>query len=119
MNMDATEVIDVEGVRRTVSGDTGLLAELVELFDLEIPGLRSRLADALRAEDNKAIASAAHRLKGSLATLGACCISTAEQLELAAQRGGGDEVRDLARRLEGELDEVVPALRALIQGGAL
>ena len=113
------EVIDIASVRRTVSGDVELLAELVEMFGLELPGLRARLATALQNEDRKAVSHAAHRLKGSLATLGARCVVTAERLEKGALSGTAEEMHRLAAQLESELDEVVPVMRSLLQTGAL
>jgi HPt (histidine-containing phosphotransfer) domain-containing protein len=113
------EVIDLPTVVRTVSGDMELLAELVGVFQKELPGMRSALLVALTNGDPAAVSSAAHRLKGSLLVLGALCASTAENIEQAARLGSLEEASLLATKLESEICNFVPAIQTLIKSEGL
>jgi len=118
MNSEAA-VIDVVGVRRTVSGDIDLLSELVGILQDELPGMRSALQLAAARRDGPAVALAAHRLKGSLSALGAVCASTAARIEQAARFGSMETVNPLAAQLESEISNVVPALQTLLNSEEL
>ena len=114
-----TEVINRESVRCNVCGDSDLFVDLVDIFRRDLPQMRYTLQLAVLEGDWSAIAGAAHRLKSSLAVLGATCRTTAEQLEIAAKAGDASRIDPVARELERELDAVLPALDAMVRSGAL
>src|SRR5512140_1228202 len=112
-------ILDVEVLCRNVSGDSGLLTELVQIFAQELPNLREGLEAAVRTHDPRQVAKAAHRVKGSLVTLGARCAQSAERLEKAALGRSWQEVEAEAQHLAQELELVVPALRDVLGRGEL
>ena len=112
--MATTSIIDIPAVSRIVSGDVGLLRELVHIFKEELPGMTSTLVEAFRKGDSVAAAVAAHRLKGSLSALGARCCSTAEQLEASARKNSLASAQKLFVSFQSELGQVVPALEEVI-----
>jgi CheY-like chemotaxis protein len=64
-------VLDPDALMARLDGDTGLLAEIVELFLESAPRLMRDLKRALEAKDSPAIERAAHTLKGAVANFGA------------------------------------------------
>lgn len=115
-----SDIIDIEVLRRNTAGDRDLIAELIGIFQQELPSIQSAILAGRVAADGNAIARSAHKLKGSLLVLGARCAATAaESLELQARNGYGPTVHDLSAKLDRKVDEVVPALQTLLQTGEL
>jgi HPt (histidine-containing phosphotransfer) domain-containing protein len=114
-----SDIIDVVLVRRNTSGDSDLIRELIDVFQQELPKIQSSILAGRQSADGPAIGRAAHKLKGSLLVLGARCSSIAERLEIQALAGFGPSVHDLSTQLELEVNNVVPALRTLLNTGEL
>lgn len=111
--------VDLDALRRNISGDRDLLAELLNVFRLELPDIRSATAAALRREDGPELARVVHRLRGSLLALGARCSSLAEQLEIGVQGGCTPAVHELAAVLEVRVPEVVLEIETILKSGEL
>jgi HPt (histidine-containing phosphotransfer) domain-containing protein len=109
------DIIDVDVLWRNLCGDRDLLSELTNVFQQQLALIQAALVKARATADGPAVAKAAHKLKGSLLTLGARCAATAEQLELEARNGFGSAVRDLSAELDLKVAKVAPALRTLLE----
>jgi HPt (histidine-containing phosphotransfer) domain-containing protein len=69
-----------------MGGDRRLLKEIVGLFRSDYPASLRTIEQAVGRQDGEALRSAAHKLKGSIATLGAVagCRAAAELEKIAA-----------------------------------
>jgi PAS domain S-box-containing protein len=80
--------VDWRSALESVDGDRRLLAELIDIFNVELPGWQSRIEQALESSDAAALRLAAHTLKGALASLGARrAQAAAQELETLAAAG--------------------------------
>ncbi len=108
--------LDRRAALERVEGNRELLAEMVGLFVEEYPAAADAIAAGLEEGDLEAVASAAHRVRGNLATFGAQTASAAaaevEAMARAGDRpgtaGAWEHFLDAFARLEPELT----ALRA-------
>jgi two-component system, sensor histidine kinase and response regulator len=110
----AAGVFSKEAALLKMGGDEELLREVVVAFLEACDDTVDAVDSAVRANDAKALRRAAHTLKGSVATFSTGPVyETALELE----RCGRDECLDMAResyqRLRGELERLLPELRAL------
>jgi len=110
-----TDCIDPKMLEAVVGGDAVMARELVE--DL-LPSARSDIETIRRAADSlllSEVGAVSHKLKGSVALVGARDLM-ALCAELQAAAKGGDKllVGSLAVRLEGCLQEVEAALQTLL-----
>ncbi|HEY7449594.1 MAG TPA: response regulator [Vicinamibacterales bacterium] len=86
-NHPATEAIFNERAALShMGGDRRLLKEIVGLFRSDYPASLRTIEQAVGRQDGEALRSAAHKLKGSIATLGAVagCRAAAELEKIAA-----------------------------------
>jgi HPt (histidine-containing phosphotransfer) domain-containing protein len=96
--------------------DGSLLRELRDLFRTEAADQLGQMAAARSQRDAKALAMAAHRLKGSAVTFGAdelrrLCV----ELEQAAQSGSrSDQLDGMIEQIQAECDRVKLALDAAL-----
>jgi HPt (histidine-containing phosphotransfer) domain-containing protein len=99
-----------------VEGDEDLLGEIVRLFLDELPHALTELRAADEASDFKALAAAAHKLRGALANL---CAPAATAAALLLEQHANANEQDLARRgvrtLASELDRLKAPLEASSQ----
>ena len=63
-------VFDERSALANTGGDRGLLKEMVGLFRADAPSYVKRIERALKARDGEALRTAAHGLKGAIATVG-------------------------------------------------
>ena len=103
-------VVDAETIM-ALQEDGSLLRELRDLFSTEAPEQLGKMLDGHRNGDAKAVALAAHRLKGTAVTFGAgemqrICI----EIEGLARGGGLDGVERMMQELSPEFDRVKLAL---------
>jgi PAS domain S-box-containing protein len=100
-----------------VEGDRELLAELVAAFQNEQPAILGELEQAVALGDARAMGGAAHRLKGSLQTLGAEAAAVAA---LRLERMGRDRdlqgVEQAWLALKSEMERLNPELLTLAGG---
>ncbi len=105
------EDLDESALLAGVGGDAKLLREFVDLFLADCPKLLSEIRRAIADRDSKALASAAHALKGSVGnftTRGA--FEAVAKLDTMARKGdwaGADEVlvvlEEEIKNLQGKL----------------
>jgi CheY-like chemotaxis protein/HPt (histidine-containing phosphotransfer) domain-containing protein len=109
----AENVFDRAGLLERVEGDEDLLGEIVRLFLDELPHALTELRAADEASDFKALAAAAHKLRGALANL---CAPAATAAALLLEQHANANEQDLARRgvrtLASELDRLKVPLEA-------
>ncbi len=110
----AHAVLDREAVLRRMEGDTDLLIEAVELFQAESRKALAEIRRGLTQRDPKAVARAAHRLRGTLGTLAAEAAADAAGT-LEASSGQMDDAGTACAALEREIDRLQPELRALVE----
>jgi CheY-like chemotaxis protein len=93
-------------------GAPAFLTELIELFLDEAPRSLNLLHAAVDRDDHAGLATAAHHLKGSAASLGAGRLKTlCAELEQSARLGSTEGAPELLARLGAELERVHLALR--------
>ena len=104
--------VDLTQLKLLVAGDEELARELFALLEAEIPVQAELLDDALRADDRAHIQRIAHRLKGSLLSVGA-----PEPAALAAQLEAGAVTSPLAhlQHLAGQLDQTLQDLMTQVK----
>ncbi len=112
-------VLDTQALLRRVDGDPALLTEIVGLYRGDSASLLTEIRDALASGAVESLERMAHRLKGSLATLGAeAAAEVARKLEQAARRADPAEAAALFEALRQEMERLETALRNLIHRGA-
>jgi two-component system, sensor histidine kinase and response regulator len=107
--------IDEADLLARVDGDTGLLAEIIDLFLEDAETLLGDVRQSVRDGDADRVVRAAHRLKGSVATLSATQAARAA-LGLETLGRAGDLLSGVPAAfvaLEKEFERLVPALQAL------
>ena len=102
----------------TIGGDRIFLAELIETYLADSPGLIAQLRDGLAADDAPGVRRAAHTLKSTSATFGAMRLAAiAREIETAA---ADDDLTEAAARIDAaqaEFDLVGGQLRATADAG--
>lgn len=83
-----SSVFDLAGTLRRLGGDTGLLADLVQLYDEDSPPLLKRLHEGVESQCGDEVRRAAHSLRGLAANFGAPTL-TQSLLELEGAVGEG------------------------------
>ncbi|HSS21595.1 MAG TPA: Hpt domain-containing protein [Pyrinomonadaceae bacterium] len=101
------ETVDLDVLRNLADAQGEDESDLVvELIDLYLTDTQRRLVSFCQARDDRdalALARAAHALKGSSATLGACFLARlCEELERLARLEAFAELVEVMRRLEEE-----------------
>jgi two-component system, sensor histidine kinase and response regulator len=120
----ALAVLDRKAALDHVGGEPELLQEIVRLHQAEGPRLVTQLREALSRNDVAQIARLAHRLKGSLATMGArASADAAGRLETLGRGPSMDQAVDhrlelAVVELEEELERLNPELASLLEGGS-
>jgi HPt (histidine-containing phosphotransfer) domain-containing protein len=103
--------LDIEAALRLMGGDEELFYELCRLFLQECPGLIDPVRTAVAQGDSTAIYRAAHKLKGSLSTIGGLKAARAalvlEELGRTADVNGFAEA---AAALEREMTALLLAI---------
>lgn len=108
-------VFDSESALDRVAGDIELLAELVELFEEDLPEQLSEAAQAAAAGDHDRLCRVAHRLKNSLGNLGAVRgEKLALGIEKAAREGTLVAGTELVEALRREVENFLPQLHEFL-----
>jgi CheY-like chemotaxis protein/HPt (histidine-containing phosphotransfer) domain-containing protein len=104
--------VDFEQLRGFVGDDAGLQAEVIQIFLDDAPQTLDKAARAITDADPRALEMTAHRIKGSLATLGSVAAAeTACLLEAMGRNGLLDGAAELCERLRREVDATAECLR--------
>jgi CheY-like chemotaxis protein len=110
--------LDASVLRESVGEDPAALLRAVELFTGESRAMLQQLRDGCGTRNAGAVAWAAHRLRGSLAMVGAGpAAAVAARLEQQGSDGDVDGARATLAALERELDRLTPALAAVARRG--
>jgi PAS domain S-box-containing protein len=110
----ATHALDTESLLRRVGEDPGLLLDLVKAFQVDSRRLLDEVRSGLSRCEPGLVERAAHRLKGSLGTLGAsAAYEAAARLEAFGRAGDLDPAEQALFTLERELARLEPELTAL------
>jgi PAS domain S-box-containing protein len=101
-------------------GNKALLAKVVPAFVSHARKLLGDLRAALERGDLAGVEFSAHTLKGSVGNFGAqAAFNLAHDLEeLARRRNLPDDVNQLVRRLELEVERLIPSLEAMLRPAA-
>jgi CheY-like chemotaxis protein len=110
-----------EGVDRAmlwslVAGDSGLLRELISLFDLDCPRWMFALQHAVLTEDRQGVVTAAHALKGAVSNFAARgVLRTLAVVESFGGQGDFTHAREAMAQLTAELSHLKLALTNIEQ----
>ncbi|BCA54748.1 histidine kinase [Nitrospira sp. KM1] len=116
--MDARAVFDFEQVLASLDGDQALFVELAVLFLEESPKELAAARAALDRSDAQSLATAAHRLKGSVLQFCAHSVSEcAKQLEELGRSGDLATAGTAYRTMEVRLQELSDALNHVLAEG--
>jgi CheY-like chemotaxis protein len=112
---EVSPAVDAPDVLSRVGGDRALLADLVALFREEGPRLVGDMREAAGRGDAKALERAAHRLRGSLVSLGGRpAADVVGLLEASGRRGDLADVTTRLDELDRELTRFDRALAGLV-----
>jgi len=104
-------IFDEPAALSYTGGDRRLLKEVVQLFRTDYPSSLRRIDRALQARDAEALRLAAHRLKGSIATVGApAARRVAAELEETARSQDFERARHAFGKLRHEIERLQSAL---------
>jgi CheY-like chemotaxis protein/HPt (histidine-containing phosphotransfer) domain-containing protein len=93
------------------SGNRRLLRTLVKTFRNDCPRMMAQIRSALGSRDSKALAEAAHGLKGSVGNFGSsAALETARKMETAAREGRVEGAWEIYATLEDDIAHLLPAL---------
>jgi HPt (histidine-containing phosphotransfer) domain-containing protein len=94
-----------------IEGDVDLLREIASLFFADYPRRLRELKDAVARGDSNGVSSAAHSIKGSVASLAAQpCYEAAQRLEQMGSSGHLTGAGAACAALEAEVERLKTAL---------
>ena len=115
-NQSGKLVFDVDLALEHVDGDRDSLVRLAKVFLADCPGILADLHLAMERRDGAALKKLGHRLKGSLALLGAVlAVEFAEKLEVLAESGDWGPAVEASSGLEGQIEAMQRLLDDLIR----
>ncbi len=107
------DTIDWPALRENCGGDEELVAEVLQLFVREAPGLLGDVKTAVSSNQGPAVKKTAHRLKGALMSLAAKpAVACAKELEEMGAQSRLTGLADALARLEAEMKRVVAVAQA-------
>lgn len=107
--------LDLEPAFARLDRDEGLLADLVETYLTEAPGLLGRVRTALTARDPRATERAATLARSAFLAIGAqAAAATAAEIARLARRGDLEPALAMLAHLRRETSEVECELRTLL-----
>ena len=106
--------LDQAAALERVDGMTDVLAEIIGLFMEDYLPASQEMEQAFMLGELEKVSFLAHRLKGSLANLGADdAAASAADLERSARNGELESAEKAWQRFASEMDQVLPELEAL------
>lgn len=103
-------LIDPAIVLSGCAGDAALLADMIQLFEEEAPGLLARVEAAVRSRDAEQLRTAAHSLRGLVSSFSTSAAKAAQALEQLGSEGRAGEA---AERYQ-VLNQAVQELRTIL-----
>lgn len=111
---EMTSPFDLEELLERVGGDRDLLAELVQIYEEEAGMMLAEIRRSSSVSDAAGLERAAHRLRGSVGSLGArAAAEAALALETMGRERRMTDVPDQIAHLDRELDRLAKALTPL------
>ena len=108
---DTTVVLDVEATLDRIGGNTRLFDRLITIFRRQTPPLVGELRDALGGADAARVRDAAHKLNGSLRSVGGSAAqAVAALIEQRALEGTLEDAKALYDALTSELARLDEAI---------
>jgi len=106
------EVIGLAQLMERLEGDQEFLQQIIDLFLQASPSLISDIGNAISNNDSSALAEAAHKLKGSVASLQAnAALEAALELENIGRSGEMNGAAEALAKLEREIDRVEDVIK--------
>ena len=113
----SSEKIDRASLLQRVEGDQELLAEMIHLFQEDLPLLIGAMHSALESSDMAVLELSAHSLKGAAGNLSASVTAlAASQLEKDARNKDAEAAKRSLLEVERAAQQLLPALAELCQG---
>ena len=110
-------VLDVEATLNRIGGNTRLFDRLITIFRRQTPLLLGELREALGGGDTGRVRDAAHKLNGSLRSVGGCAAqAVAAMIEQRALEGALDDAMALYDALTAELARLEDAIGGYLAG---
>ena len=111
--MKTEGTIDAEKLLARFDGNRKLLGSLIGTFQHDCPKMMAKIRGGLSARDPRALAEAAHALKGSVGNFGPSrAFETAREIEKTGREGKLDGAWELYATLEDDLARLLPALQS-------
>jgi HPt (histidine-containing phosphotransfer) domain-containing protein len=108
--------LDIEASLERLNGDIVLLKELASIFLTECPRLLSEIRQAIALRNSRALAYAAHSLKGAVASLKAPDVAeSARRLEAMGEKGDLSCAEETYVELVEKLDRLIASIQQLLQ----
>jgi HPt (histidine-containing phosphotransfer) domain-containing protein len=112
------ETLDSVALWERVNQDTELLRDLVDLFEQQCPVLLNDIESAIGKGSCVDLQKVSHKLKGSLLQFSAQrAAPIASELEAMGKNGKMEGAEEAFAELKAEVARILPALKAMIQGG--
>jgi HPt (histidine-containing phosphotransfer) domain-containing protein len=114
---DVLDEAVLDSLLETVGGDRTFLAELVEAYLGDSPGLLEAMRGGLRGDDRTALRRAAHTLKSTSASLGAKAFAAAcREVETSALEADPTWLAGRIQAVAADYEPVAAALRERLGG---
>jgi signal transduction histidine kinase/CheY-like chemotaxis protein len=108
---DAEEPFNRKEALDLAEGDEELLLEITGVFLEGCPSSVAKIQQAIESGDTRALAAAAHSLRGAIANFGAkSAVSAARKLEMMAREGNLNEAPQTFEELSSEINRLRQAL---------
>jgi HPt (histidine-containing phosphotransfer) domain-containing protein len=113
--MSLPVTLDPEELRKRLGGNSGLLAELIDIFRTEAPNYLALIRGGIAGNDACAVRQASHKLHGALCYFGvAPACELAQQLEQLGCSGRLAEAGEVCSQLEARLRTLLEELQRLV-----
>ena len=111
---------DRDEVLGRMGNDTALLAELTQIFRVQMPRMQAEIERCLRENDARALERAAHTLQGSAASFGAKrAVAAAQSVEQLGRSGQLQDAGPLIEELNRELAHLARDLQEVTAGSSV
>ncbi len=108
----ASGALDRLGVLASFGGNRALVGDVIDVFLVDGPGLLAKIGEATARRDCKAVAAAAHALKGSIGLFArAGAYESTRRLERAALSGNLEDLSPMSSELSSAMAQLLPELR--------
>lgn len=117
--MPTRDLLDADEIRQLTTemgdGASEIFGDLIDALDHDVERSIREMHEALEQGDSKRLRQAAHRLKGSFASLGAVkAASACQELEMIGESGDIAQTSPMIERLEALCRDSIQALRAFL-----